>query len=103
MTDWRLFNPEGVIPGKAWRCAPRPETLEGKTVLLRWNGKHNGDHFLNRIAELLTDRIEGLAIVRNWEVALRTRETSSSPQQSQDFAQALAAYRPDIVIGATGD
>lgn len=27
-----------------------PSTLEGKTVILRWNGKFNGDNFLNAIS-----------------------------------------------------
>ena len=91
------------MSGETFLFAPRPRSLEGKTVMLRWNGKHNADHFLNRIAGLLTSRVKGVRIVRNWQVALETRETSSSPKLSLEFAGKLAAYRPDIVIGAIGD
>jgi hypothetical protein len=33
---------------------PHPASLEGKTVLLRWNEKMNGDKYLTRVGELLT-------------------------------------------------
>jgi hypothetical protein len=47
---------EGKIPKVGLiKLNPHPFTLEGKTVVLRWNGKYNGDNFLNRIAELLND------------------------------------------------
>ena len=39
--------------------APRPDTLDGKTVALFWNGKPNGDialeHTRERLAEAYTD------------------------------------------------
>jgi len=35
-----------------------PASLEGKTVLLRWNGKFNGDKYLTRLGELLSRQVK---------------------------------------------
>ena len=43
--EWKLVNPEGVVVVEPVEISPRITSLEGKTVLLRWNGKHNGDNF----------------------------------------------------------
>jgi len=102
-TRWELVNPEGAVNVKPFSLNPHPETLSGKTVLLRWNGKHNGDIFLNRITELLTENVEDVRIIKSWEVAPETEATSLHPNKSQEFAKRLADYKPDIVIGAQGD
>jgi hypothetical protein len=102
-SNWELVNPEGRVNIKPLNLNPHPKNLSGKTVLLRWNGKHNGDVFLNRVAELLTESVEGAKIIKSWEVAPETMATSSHPKTSQEFARKLADYNPDIVIGSHGD
>ncbi len=102
-TNWELVNPEGSIQVEPFEVRPRPQSLESKTVLLRWNGKHNGDVFLNTIAELLTHNVKGTKLIKSWEVLPETMESSSSPDRSKEFARKLAAFRPDIVIGAQAD
>ena len=59
--EWELLNPEGVIQVKPMKVNPHPATLEGKTVVLRWNGKHNGNNFLNRVAELLAETLHRIS------------------------------------------
>jgi hypothetical protein len=72
--------------------------------MLRWNGKHNGDKFLERIAELLTDTVKGLKVIKSWEVAPETVDPiAGSQERSQEFARAIARFKPDIVIGAQSD
>ncbi len=56
---WELLNPEGVVKIDPMKITPHPSTLEGKTVMLRWNGKHNGDKFLERVGELLRNSMVG--------------------------------------------
>lgn len=102
-TRWELVNPEGIIRLEQFTPNPHPATLEGKTVLLRWNGKHNGDLFLNRIGEFLTEHVKNVNIIKSWEVAPETKVTSSNPTISKEIARKLAAYRADMVIGAQGD
>lgn len=101
---WQLINPEGMVEtANLSSLNPRPGTLDNRTVMLRWNGKHNGDIFLNRVAELLVKNARGLKIIRGWEVAPETVQHSYSPDKSKDFARKLASFRPDIVIGAQAD
>ena len=100
-----VLNPEGVVQVEPTvKLNPHPSTLEGKTVMLRWNGKHNGDRFLNRIGELLTKEIKGVKVIKSWEVAPDTVEPiTGSQERSMELMKKLAAYKPDLVIGSQAD
>ncbi len=104
-TSFEVLNPEGVIQVEPTvKLNPHPSTLEGKMIMLRWNGKHNGDRFLNRIGELLVKDVKGVKIIRSWEVAPETAEPiTGSQERSMDLMKKLAAYKPDLVIGAQAD
>jgi len=80
-----------------------PSTLEDKTVVLRWNGKFNGDNFLNAIAELLTQRVKGVKVIKMWEIDRDTAVISDSLERSEKIAAAIVAQKPDIVIAAQAD
>lgn len=103
--SFEVLNPEGVIQIEPTvKLNPHPSTLEGKTIMLRWNGKHNGDHFLNRIGELLVKEVKGVKIIRSWEVAPETVEPiTGSQERSMALMKKLAAYKPDLVIGSQAD
>ena len=99
-----LVNPEGVVKVKSMRLYRRPSTLKGKTVVLRWNGKQNGDVFLDVIADLLLQRVKGVRVIRAWEAVPETIEAISGSQaRSMALMKKLAALKPDLVIGAQGD
>ncbi len=101
---WEILNPEGVIKIEPMGINPHPSTLEGKTVLLRWNGKHNGDKFLDRVAELLAQKIKRIKIIKSWEVAPETVDPiSGSQERSMELMKKLTAYKPDLVIGSQAD
>ena len=100
---WQLVNPEGVANVEAIAATRRLETLEGRTVLLHWNNKHNGDAFLSRIAELLVENVKGVKIIKDWEVVPETATISSSPEVSKESARKLADFKPDISIGSQAD
>jgi hypothetical protein len=101
---WEILNPEGVIKIEPMEINSHPSTLEGKTVLLRWNGKHNGDRFLDRIAELLAQRVKGIKIIKSWEVAPETVDPiSGSQERSAELMKKLATFKPDLVIGSQAD
>ena len=99
LTTWELVNPLGTVKVEAFNLNRHPETLEGKNVLLRWNGKHNGDIFLDRIAELLTANIKGVKAIKSWEVVHDTARMTSNPDVSKELAKKLADLKPDIAIG----
>ncbi len=101
---WEILNPEGVIKIEPMEINLHPSTLEGKTVLLRWNGKHNGDKFLNRVAELLAQKVKNIKIIKSWEVAPETVDPiSGSQERSMELMKKLAALKPDLVIGSQAD
>ena len=82
---------------------PHPANLEGKTVLLRWNGKFNGDKYLTRVGELLTQQVKSVKIVRLWEVDKGSAAISKDLQASEQVATSIARLKPDIVIAAQAD
>jgi ABC-type glycerol-3-phosphate transport system substrate-binding protein len=82
---------------------PHPASLEGKTVLLRWNGKHNGDNLLNRVAELLVEQVQDVKVLKMWELDPETAAMSESMETSERFVADMAAQQPDLVIAAQCD
>jgi hypothetical protein len=80
-----------------------PSSLEGKTVLLRWNGKYNGDKFLSRIGELLAQQIKNVKVVRLWESDKSTAAISESLKKSEEISEKILNLKPDIVIAAQAD
>jgi hypothetical protein len=95
---------EGGIPkiGPV-RMNPHPSTLEGKTVLLRWNGKYNGDKFLSRLGELLAQQVKNVRIIKMWETDKSTAVISKNPEVSEQVAAGIAKLKPDLVIAAQAD
>jgi hypothetical protein len=82
---------------------PHPASLEGKTVLLRWNGKYNGDRFLSRVGELLTQQVKDVKIIKMWEVDKSTVAISKNAEVSEQVAVSIAKLKPDLVIAAQAD
>ena len=101
---WEILNPAGVVKIEPMGINPHPSTLEGKTIMLRWNGKHNGDNFLNRVAELLAEKVREVKIIKSWEVAPETVDPiTGSQERSLELMKKLAALKPDLVIASQAD
>ena len=100
---WKLVSPEAVVQVEAERVNQHPRDLSGKTVVLYWNGKPNGDLFLNRIGELLVEKVGHVKVIRAWGVRPSTKRTDPTAEGSRATAAELAALNPDLVIGAPGD
>ena len=100
---WEIINPAGTIEIKTAKLAPRVDTLEGKTILLRWNFKHNGNHYLDRISELLAEKVPSARVIKVYEIDRSTINQSGSLEDSSRLARAIADFNPDLVIGAHGD
>ncbi len=102
--EWELINPAGVVEIKPMKLNPHPLSLEGRTIMLRSNGKHNGDKFLIRVGELLKDKVKDVKIIYSWEVAPETADPiTGSQERSKKFAQRLAGFKPDLVIASQAD
>lgn len=60
-----FLNPAGrAVSGAFLSPAPRNADLNGRRIGLLWNGKKHGDLVLERVAEGLAERFEGLEFVR---------------------------------------
>jgi hypothetical protein len=101
--EWEVLNPSGRIEVRTATPAPRLTTLEGKTVLLRWNFKHNGNHYLDRIAERLTEKVSSARVIKLYEIDRSTISQSGSIEDSARLADVVAGFKPDLVISAHGD
>ena len=101
--EWELINPAGTLQIKTAHLASRLTTLEGKTILLRWNFKHNGNHYLDRIAELLAEKVPSIKVIKIYEMDRSTINQSGSIEDSARLAKVIADFKPDLVIGAHGD
>ncbi len=98
------YGAEGGIPKIGpIRMNAHPSTLEGKTVLLRWNGKYNGDKFLNRLGELMAQQVKNVRIIKIWETDKSTAVISKNAEVSEQVAASIAKLKPDLVIAAQAD
>ena len=96
-----VYCPTSVaITEKSINFVPRIKTLDGKKVGLLWNGKPNGDFFLNRVAELLDKKYKGIEIIKLWEVD--PRGTAHADKKSDEVLDFIAKSA-DIVIAGQGD
>ncbi len=98
-----LINPEGVVNIEPMKVNPHPASLEGKTVVLQWNGKQNGDNFMNQIAPHLKENVKDIKIIKAWQEAPEVKMISQNPEKSKQLAQRIAAFKPDLVIAGQAD
>jgi hypothetical protein len=100
---WELIVPTGVIEQASINPAPRISSLEGKTVALRWNGKHNGDIVLDRLAELLAKQVPSVKIIKIYQEDPSTVSITGNAGESRRVADVVKSVKPDLVIAAQAD
>ncbi|MFO8144045.1 MAG: hypothetical protein R6T78_05185 [Dehalococcoidales bacterium] len=99
---WELVNPQGAaVEVEKVDITPHPDTLEGKTIALRWNGKAGGDMFLDRVAELLVEQVKDVDVIKLYEELPKT--VFCCQAAPADMFDKIAAFQPDLVIGAQAD
>ena len=101
--EWELINPQGTIAIQEIKLAPRLSTLEGKTIVLRWNGKHNGDNYLNRVAELLAEKVPSAKVIKVYELDKSTIKQSGSTAEAARIANVIKGLKADLVIASQAD
>jgi len=101
--EWEVITPAGTVAIKPIRLAPRPTTLDGKTIVLRWNGKHNGNNYLDRVAELLAEKVPSAKVIKLYENDKSTTRITGSNQESARVAKAIADLNADMVIASQAD
>lgn len=101
-STWTLVNPEGVQKIEAIELNEHPSSLEGKTVALRWNGKENGDIFLDAVAEQLEKNVKDINIIKLYETMPETNEYGAG-KMGPEVIDKVAALEPDLIIGSQAD
>jgi len=96
-----VYCPTGAVITEEYSgTASRVSTLGGRRVGLLWNGKPNGDIFLDRIAEILETKYKDIEIIKFWEVD--PEHTAFSNKYSEETLDRIARSA-DIVIASQGD
>lgn len=96
-----VYCPTSVaITEKSINFVPRIKTFDGKKIGLWWNGKPNGDFFLNRVAELLEKKYKDVDIIKLWEV---DPTGTAHPDKKSDVVLDIIARSADIVIAGQAD
>ena len=96
-----VYCPTGVAVTKKYLdISRRVDTLDGKRIGLLWNGKPNGDVFLNRVAELLEKNSKAIEIIKFWEV---DPEGTAHSNKYSDEVLDWIANSADIVIASSAD
>jgi hypothetical protein len=101
--DYDLINPESVVKIEPMAVNAHPATLEGKTIVLRANGKHNSDNALIRVGELLQKNVKDVKVIKFWELYPESNVISQGPDLSRQIADKIASLKPALVIGSSAD
>ncbi len=100
---WEVIIPAGVVQKASINPAPRLTSLTGKTVVLRWNGKHNGDIYADRIAENLLAKEPTVKIIKVHQVDPSTSKISSTLAEATRISKVILELKPDLVIANQAD
>ena len=89
-----VMNPVALVLGEvdATPMAPRPSSLEGKSIGLVWNDKANGDVVLRRAGELIQKQIPSV-----------TLKFYSGALPTPTFIMEQAKREVDVAICCTAD
>lgn len=97
MASLKFVNPVAETQSRRVSAALRPDTLDGKTVGLFWNGKPGGDDALRSVADVLARHYPS-ATFRNY-----TGSVGSSVRLATLDDRTKIAKECDLVVGTTGD
>jgi len=96
---WTVMNPVGDADIENLGGATRLDDFSGKRIGLWWNGKPNGDIFLDEVARQLETHYPGMTAVRMWEIDPATTTAYGVPRDKLE----RMARSADLVIGALAD
>jgi hypothetical protein len=94
-----VFDPTSKPKGEELKTTPRLTKLEGTVLGALWNSKPNGDILLDRIVQLLDERVHFSEIIREKKDDKPPMKTSALDER---LVNSLAA-KCDFVINAVGD
>jgi hypothetical protein len=97
--EWTLLSPVADVQVEQFKIANRIPFLNGKTIGLFWNGKPNGDVFLEEIANQLQRKFGDLKMIKFWEIRPETRTAFGNSDDNLKFMSQNA----DLIIASSAD
>ncbi|OGA02215.1 MAG: hypothetical protein A3H35_14595 [Betaproteobacteria bacterium RIFCSPLOWO2_02_FULL_62_17] len=97
--EWSVVNPVADVDIEKHGGATRLDDFSGKRIGLWWNGKPNGDIFLDELAHQLASRHPEMIPVRMWEIDAATTTAYGVPSDKLE----RMAQSADLLIGALAD
>lgn len=97
-----VLNPAYTGGEKIIRPAPRLASLGDQTVGLFWNGKPNGDKVLNRVGELLKERVKDIRIIKFWEPPVNVVPSSWRVATPVKVFE-MMAEKSNAIVASSGD
>jgi len=91
----QIFDPTTEVAGRRIAYAARPGTLEGLTIGLIDNTKHNSDQLLLRIADILERQHGAKAHV------IRKKKSAGAAPHSEIVEEYKASC--DVIVAGVGD
>jgi len=101
--EWNLVTPNGQIQKPTISPASRLTSLAGKNVVVRWNGKHNGDIYAKRVAELLKQKEPTVNVMLAHEIDPGTAKITSTVAEAERVSKVIMGMKPDLVIANQAD
>jgi hypothetical protein len=95
MSQVRVLNPMGVVPGADARSATAVADLAGKRVVVLENGKQNARELLTGVVERLQQRHPGLTF------DVRRKQSASLPADPALLVE--ITKQADVVLTGSGD
>lgn len=103
---WKVVSPVGEnVTEKTTPLAPRPDTLNGKTVCEIWNGGFKADVMFPIVEKMLKERYPGVTVIPYTEfpaVTIASLESSKKAGTLEAVRAALVQKSCDAVITGNG-
>ena len=103
-TRLKVVSPLGEATVEETAMAPRPDTLDGKTICLIWNGAFKSNITLSVIAGLLREKFPTARVISYTEMPKSSKAPAPGTTDPEKTAL-LAAFREnhcDAVISGNG-
>jgi hypothetical protein len=101
---FKVVSPMGDVVVEDTPMAPRPDTLDGKTICLTWNVSFRADVTLSVIAELLSKKYPNARVIPYNEMpdSYKAPPPGTTNPEKEAMVAAFKAYGCDAVISGNG-
>jgi hypothetical protein len=102
--EFKVVSPLGEVVVKETPMAPRPDTLEGKTVCLTWNASFRANVTLSAIADLLQKKYPKVKVISYTEMpeSFKAPPPGTTTPEREALVAAFKKADCDAIISGNG-